>query len=87
VYLKDGKVTEYTRYYLESNLPFLIHSRVKKAYPEKKIFGIVEVSTMTETGASNVEYFIKLEDEKTWLTVKSDIDGNLTVTEKYRKVQ
>jgi hypothetical protein len=87
VYLKDGKVTEYTRYYLESNLPFLIHSRIKKAYPEKKIFGIVEVSTMTDAGTSNVEYFIKLEDDKTWMTVKSDIDGNLTVTEKYRKVQ
>ncbi|OQP61280.1 hypothetical protein A3860_06100 [Niastella vici] len=87
VYLKDGKATEFTRYYFESNLPFLIHSRVKEAYPDKKIFGVVEVSIMTEnSNTSRTEYFVKLEDEKSWMTVKSDIEGNLTVTEKYKKV-
>jgi hypothetical protein len=87
VYLKDGKVTEFTRYYFESKLPFLIRSKVKNAYPNKNIFGVVEVSIMTETGASRIEYFVKLEDEKTWLTVKSDNEGNLSVAEKYRKAQ
>src|SRR5687767_8413664 len=67
VYLKDGKITEFTRYYFESNLPFLIRSKVKDAYPNKNIFGVVEVSIMTATGASRVEYYIKLEDEKNWL--------------------
>jgi len=87
VYLKDGKVTEFTRYYFESNLPFLIHSRIKDAYPGKKIFGVVEVSIMTEnSNTTRQEYFVKLEDEKSWMTVKSDIEGNLTVTEKYKKV-
>ena len=87
VYLKDGKATEFTRYYFESNLPFLIHSRVKDAYPDKKIFGVVEVSIMTEnSNTSRTEYFVKLEDEKSWMTIKSDIEGNLTVTEKYKKV-
>ena len=87
VYLKDGKVTEFTRYYFESNLPFLITSRIKNAYPNKKIFGVVEVSVITETGASRIEYFVKLEDEKSWMTVKSDNEGNLTITEKYKKAQ
>lgn len=88
VYLKDGKATEFTRYYFESNLPFLIRSRIKDAYPEKKIFGVVEVSLMTEnSNTTRVEYFVKLEDAKSWMTVKSDIDGNLSVTEKYKKVQ
>src|SRR5688572_30796275 len=85
VYLKDGKVTEFTRYYFEANLPFLIRSKIKDAYPNKNIFGVVEVSIMTESGASRIEYFVKLEDEKTWLTVKSDNEGNLNVTEKYKK--
>ena len=87
VYLKDGKVTEFTRYYFEQNLPFVIRSKVKEAYPKRNIFGVIEVSTLTETGASRFEYFIKLEDAKSWITVKSDNDGNLTTEEKYKKVQ
>ncbi len=65
----------------------MIRSKVKEAYPNKNIFGVVEVSIMTETGASRLEYFVKLEDAKSWLTVKSDNDGNLTTEEKYKKVQ
>ncbi len=87
VYLKDNKVTEFTRYYFEQNLPFLIRSKVKEAYPNKNIFGVIEVSTITENGASRLEYFIKLEDSKGWMTVKSDNDGNLSVEEKYKKAQ
>ena len=87
VYLKDGKATEFTRYYFEQNLPFVIRSKVKEAYPNKNIFGVIEVSILTETGASQLEYHIKLEDAKSWLTVKSDTDGNLTIEEKYKKVQ
>jgi hypothetical protein len=87
VYLKDGKATEFTRYYFEQNLPFVIRSKVKEAYPGKNIFGVIEVSILTETGASQLEYFIKLDDAKSWLTVKSDNDGNLAVEEKYKKVQ
>jgi hypothetical protein len=87
IYLKDGKITEFTRYYMEANLPFLIRSRVKNAYPNKNIFGVVEVSIVTENGDSRIEYFVKLEDEKSWLTVKSDNEGNLNVVEKFKKVQ
>jgi hypothetical protein len=87
VYLKDGKITEFTRYYFEQNLPFLIRSKVKEAYPNKNIFGVVEVSIKMESGSSRIEYHIKLEDDKSWMTVKSDNEGNLTVEEKYKKVQ
>jgi hypothetical protein len=87
VYLKDNKVTEFTRYYFEQNLPFLIRSKVKEAYPNKNIFGVIEVSVITDNGTSRLEYFVKLEDAKSWMTVKSDTDGNLTVEEKYKKAQ
>jgi hypothetical protein len=87
VYTKDGKVTEFTRYYFEANLPFLIRSKIKEAYPKKSIFGVVEVSILTEEGTSKMDYFVKLEDEKTWLTVKSDNEGSLRVVEKYKKAQ
>jgi hypothetical protein len=86
VYLKDGKYTEFTRYYFESNLPFLIQSRIKNAYPDKTIFGVIEVSIIPASETTpKVEYYVKLEDDKNWLTVKSDTEGNLSVTEKYRK--
>jgi hypothetical protein len=87
VYLKDGKITEFTRYYFESNLPFVVRSKVKNAHPNKNIFGVVEVSIIPEAGTSRIEYFVKLEDEKSWMTVKSDNEGNLTTTEKYKKAQ
>lgn len=87
IYLKDGRITEFTRYYFESNLPFMIRSKVKKAYPNKSIFGVVEVSVIAEDGTSRIEYFVKLEDAKSWMTVKSDNEGNLTITEKYRRAQ
>jgi hypothetical protein len=86
VYLKDGKITEFTRYYFESNLPFLILSKIKKAYPDKKIFGVVEVSKIIEGGSNSiVEYYIKLEDAKHWFTILSDSEGSLSVVEKYKK--
>jgi hypothetical protein len=87
VYLKDGKITEFTRYYFEQNLPFLIRSKVKEAYPNKNIFGVVEVSIMTASGTSQLNYHVKLEDAKSWMTVKSDNEGNLSVEEKYKKAQ
>lgn len=64
IYLKDGRITEFTRYYFEPNLPFMIRSKVKKAYPNKSVFGVVEVSVIAEDGTSRIEYFVKLEDAK-----------------------
>jgi hypothetical protein len=87
VYTKDGKVTEFTRYYFEPNLPFLVRSKIKDAYPNKSIFGVVEVSVLAEGGTSKMDYFVKLEDENTWVTVKYDNEGNLRVVEKYKKAQ
>jgi hypothetical protein len=41
---------------------------------------VTEVST-----DSTVEYFIKLEDATSWTTVRANIDGGMTVVEKYKK--
>jgi len=48
--------------------------------PTKKVFGVTEMTT-----DSAVEYYIKLEDATNWITVKSNVDGNLSVVEKYKK--
>ncbi len=37
------------------------------------------------TSETNSEYYIKLEDDTSWTTVKSDISGSMEVVEKYKK--
>jgi hypothetical protein len=79
-YDKDGNFLSSIRYYSEKNLPVNILVKLQKKYPGKKIFGVTEMNA-----DSNLDYYIKLEDEKSWMTIKSDSDANLQVTEKYNK--
>lgn len=87
IYQKDGSFIHYTRYYLEQSLPFDVHYKVKSEYSGKSIHSVVEISTITAQGKTLVtEYYIKLEDDKNWTTVKYDSNGDLLVVEKYRKI-
>ena len=79
-YDKDGNFLSSLRYYSEKNLPVSILCRLQKKYADKKVFGVTEMTT-----DSAVEYYIKLEDETTWITVRSNADGNMQVIEKYKK--
>lgn len=76
----EGNILEATRYYTEENLPINIVWKLKRKYPSTKIYGVTEVTT-NET----INYFVKLEDETTWTTVKSDTEGNSEIIEKYNK--
>jgi hypothetical protein len=79
-YDKDGNFQNSLRYYTEKNLPVTILCRLQKRYGDKKVFGVTEMAT-----ESSVEYYIKLEDAENWITVRSNIDGNMQVVEKYKK--
>jgi len=79
-YDEEGNFLSAIRYYQSDLLPLDIHSKLKKRYPEKTIFGITE-----QTIGDEVYYYIKLEDQKYWTTVKIDNYRNLQVTEKYQK--
>ena len=79
-YDKEGNFLSSLRYYKEDMLPLSVLHQIKKKYTTKSIFGVTELIVGTD-----VAYFIKLEDEKTWLTVKADQQGNLSVYEKLRK--
>jgi hypothetical protein len=79
-YDKDGNFISSTRYYSERNLPINVLCKLRKRYPEKKIFGVTEMTT-----DNNVEYYIKMEDDANWLTVKSTVDGTMQIVEKYKK--
>jgi len=79
-YDKDGNFISSLRYYSEKNLPINILCRLQKKYADKKVFGVTEM-----TSESVVEYYIKLEDQDNWITIKSSADGNMQVVEKYKK--
>jgi ABC-type glycerol-3-phosphate transport system substrate-binding protein len=80
IFNKDGSFISSSRYYKEENLPYYLVAAIRERFPEKKIYGVTEVST-----ASNIGYYIKLQDAKTWMTVKLDSEGNIRIVEKFRK--
>ena len=79
-YDKEGNFLSSIRYYSEKNLPVNVLVRLQKKYADKKVFGVTEM-----TSDNIVEYYIKLEDDNNWITVKSNADGNMQVVEKYKK--
>jgi hypothetical protein len=79
-YDKEGNMLGSIRYYSPSMLPLNILNKLKKEYPKKSLFGVTEV-----TFGTDVNYYVKIEDEKNWITVKVDVSGNTQVTEKYKK--
>ena len=79
-YDREGNFLSSLRYYKEDMLPLSILHQLKKKFAKRSVFGVTELIVGTD-----VAYFIKLEDEKTWLTVKADQQGNLSVYEKMRK--
>ena len=86
VYLRNGNVTHFLRYYLEESLPLDIRLDVKKKFPGKNIYGIVEENLVSNVeNRSKTTYFIKLQDETSWLTVKAERHRKPKVVEKLNK--
>ena len=79
-YDKDGNMIGSTRYYEPNLLPLGILNAVKKAHPKKSLYGVTEI-----TAEGEVNYYVKMEDPKYWITVKVDDSGNTSVYEKYKK--
>jgi hypothetical protein len=87
MYKKDGSYASNTiRYYLESKLPATISASIKESNPDKTIFGVTEVTSVTST-CRQTEYYVILEGEKTFTTVKADKEGNVIVFDKFRKAK
>ena len=84
VYKRNNQLQNLTRSYNETNLPYPIQFKIKQYYPDKKIYGVIEMTTNDEN-LSITEYNIKLEDEKNWYTVQMDREGGMTIVEKFKK--
>jgi len=79
-YDADGKLLKTIRYYSEKQLLPNIVSKLKQKYAGKVISGITETSS-----DEDVNFVISLKDDKNWYIVKSDVYGNLTQIEKYKR--
>jgi hypothetical protein len=79
-YDKEGTMLSSIRYYSPQMLPLNIFNKLKKDNPKKDLFGVTEV-----TSGSDVTYYVKMQDEKHWFTLKVDESGNYQLHEKYKK--
>lgn len=81
-YAEDGSLIKTIRYYGESNLLPTITAKLGKKYPGKEIFGVTETVAEDE-----VSFVINLRDDQNWYIVKSDMFGNLTQTDKFKRAE
>jgi hypothetical protein len=79
-YDKKGNFVSARRYYFEEKLPMYILFKVKRKFPGKSIYGVTE--TMNDEG---VEYFITLQDKRSWWIVKVSTRDFLEITDKMLK--
>jgi hypothetical protein len=80
-YDHDGNFIKSERYFKDvALLPLHVAWELHKKFANKTVFGITETNTEVET-----YYYVKLEDDKEWVTVKCSSDGIVQVVEKFNK--
>jgi hypothetical protein len=77
-YDKKGRFTGSLRNYSEQILPFYLTNKLKKKFPGQEIYGVTEV-----TSPNDVTYFVKLQGDKYWTTVRIEADGSSEMVEQY----
>jgi hypothetical protein len=82
-YDHNGNFIESERYYTDIDmLPLHLACDLHKKFGSKTVFGITE----TNNDVDNF-YYVKLQDDKEWITVKGNAQGILEVVERYNKQQ
>lgn len=79
-YNKDGVITNSMRFYAPALLPMNILKEIKDHYSKKTAFGVTEI-----TSGEDVAYFVRMEDEKHWYTIKFNASGEGQEYEKLKK--
>jgi hypothetical protein len=79
-YDADGNILRTIRYYGEEQLPLFVRAKLQKQYAGKKVFGVTELASEGE-----LDYYIVLEDAKSWSHVKCTSTGTMEVYKKYKK--
>jgi hypothetical protein len=80
-YDHQGDFVNSIRYYKDAGLlPLNISWKLHKKFADKTIFAVTESSSPAET-----VYYVKMEDEKSFITVEAREAGSLSITEKVIK--
>jgi len=80
-YDHEGNYVASERFYKDAGLlPLQLSWELHKKFTSKSVYGITETNSDSET-----YYYIKLEDNKEWMTVKGSSGGVLFVVEKFNK--
>ncbi|MFI5192479.1 MAG: hypothetical protein ACHQD7_00415 [Chitinophagales bacterium] len=79
----DGNFLSAVRYYQNPCLlPLHLSWQLHKKFGDKTVYGVTETTSQSKT-----LYYVKLEGQNDWVTVRGNADGNLKVVEKLDKLQ
>ncbi|MDQ6609924.1 MAG: hypothetical protein M3Y85_08900 [Bacteroidota bacterium] len=81
-YNAEGQVIRSRRDYYGKDLCPFLKAKIAQKYPGKNVYGVTEITTDEE-----ISYDIILEDEKTWMYIKSDAVGQMSTANKFNKAQ
>jgi hypothetical protein len=79
-YDREGNQLSAKKYYDESGLSAQVQESLKNKYPGKTVYGVTEIAE-----AGKTVYYIKMQDDKSWITVKINGNGQPRVFEKHKK--
>jgi hypothetical protein len=80
-YDHEGNFIASERYYKSPDLlPLHLAWELRRKFSNKTVYGVTETNTESETF-----YYVKLQDNKEWITVKGSSDGAVQVIEKLNK--
>ena len=80
-YSVEGAMLGAIRYYTPELLPLHLLNQLKRQNKSKKLYSVTEV-----TSGNTVTWFIKLEDDYNWYTLRVEANGDSTWYEKFRKL-
>jgi hypothetical protein len=79
----DGNFVSAIRYYQDENLlPLHLSWQLHSKFADKTVYGV----TVT-TSEGKTFYFVKLEGQHDWTTVKANANGSMRITERLAKLQ
>lgn len=78
---RDGQLISVLRYYKEDRLPLSVLALVKSEYENMTIFGVTEYSRNRN---EDVAYYLRLEDNAHWYTVKV-VGNDMDLVEEFDK--
>lgn len=79
-YDADGTITSSMRFYEPAKLPMNILKAISQHYANKTAFGVTEI-----TAGEEVAYFVRMQDEKNYYTIKFNNSAEGMRYEKFKK--